>query len=162
MNVNNQIRAPQIRVIDPNGTQVGIMDVRRALELAQETDLDLVEVSPNAKPPVCRIMDYGKFKYEQSKREKKKKQQTSQLKEIWLRPMTDKHDYQFKLRHAENFLKHHDKLKIKIRFRGRESAHKELGQELLKRISEDLSHLAAIEGPVRFEGRNMVMMLVPK
>jgi translation initiation factor IF-3 len=126
--------------------------------------LDLVEISPVAKPPVCRIIDYGKYKYEQSKKEKdaKKKQHVFQVKEIRLRPKTDEHDYQFKVKHAENFLMHKDKVKITVTFKGRESSHREFGQHLLERFSHDLSGIASIETPIRVEGRDMVMILAPK
>jgi translation initiation factor IF-3 len=162
--VNTQIRVPQVRVIDPDGEQDGIMDTRSALELARERDLDLVEVSPHAKPPVCRIMDYGKYKYQQSKRIKdsKKKQHAVQLKEIRMRPKTDEHDYLFKLRHAQRFLEERNRVKISVMFRGREQAHREFGRSVLERAIEKLSEVASAEGPIRIEGRNMTVTLVPK
>ena len=162
--VNTQIRVPQVRVIDPDGEQVGIMDTRSALELARERDFDLVEVSPHAKPPVCRIMDYGKYKYQQSKRIKdsKKKQHAVQLKEIRMRPKTDEHDYLFKVRHAQRFLEERNRVKISVMFRGREQAHREFGRKVLERAIEDMAEVASAEGPIRIEGRNMTVTLVPK
>ena len=164
MRVNTEIRIPQVRVIDPDGKQIGIMDTRSALQLAQERDLDLVEVSPGAKPPVCRIMDYGKYKYQQGRRAKdsKKKQHAVQLKEIRMRPKTDEHDYRFKLRHAQRFLEERDRVKMSVIFRGREQAHREFGRRILERAIEDLSEVASTEGPIHMEGRNMVVTLVPK
>ncbi len=151
-------------MIDPDGEQAGIMDTRSALELARERDFDLVEVSPHAKPPVCRIMDYGKYKYQQSKRIKdsKKKQHAVQLKEIRMRPKTDEHDYLFKLRHAQRFLEERNRVKISVMFRGREQAHREFGRGVLERAIEKLSEVASAEGPIRIEGRNMTVTLVPK
>jgi len=162
--VNQQIRSPQVRVIGADGQQIGILETREAIELALSEGLDLVEISPVAKPPVCRIIDYGKYKYEQSRKEKdaKKKQHVFQVKEIRLRPKTDEHDYQFKVKHAENFLTHKDKVKITVMFKGRESTHREFGQRLLERFSGDLSDIASIEIPIRVEGRDMVMVLAPK
>lgn len=136
-------------------------DAARAL--AQEQGLDLVEVSPTARPPVCRIMDFGKYKYEQSKKQKesKKKQHTIQVKEVKLRPKTEEHDYQFKKRHAEEFLEKNHKVKVTLMFRGRELDHKELGEKMLARLQEDLAHVSVVERPPRFEGRLMVMYLAP-
>lgn len=151
-------------MIDAEGKQVGIMETREALALAQESELDLVEVSPNAKPPVCRLMDYGKFKYEQNKKAKdaRKRQHTTQLKEIKMGMKIDEHDYRFKLRHAENFLKHRDRVKMTVTFMGREVTRKEMGRELLERALKDLSHVCTIEGSIQSEGRNIAMILVPK
>ena len=160
---NHQIRVPEIRVIDGDGNQLGIMNTDAALRLAEEQGLDLVEVSPTARPPVCRIMDFGKYKYELSKKQKesKKKQHTIQIKEVKFRPKTEEHDYQFKKRHAEEFLSKNYKVKITLMFRGRELDHKELGFKMLKRIEEDLSHVGEVERSAKFEGRTMVMYLMP-
>ncbi len=139
------------------------MNTEQALHLAMEQGLDLVEVSPTARPPVCRIMDFGKYKYELSKKQKesKKKQHTIQIKEVKFRPKTEEHDYQFKKRHAEEFLSKNYKVKITLMFRGRELDHKELGVKMLQRIEEDLSHVGEVERPAKFEGRTMVMYLAP-
>ncbi|MFH1008416.1 MAG: translation initiation factor IF-3 [Candidatus Latescibacterota bacterium] len=162
--VNTQIRVPQVRVIDSEGAQAGIMERRAALELAQAQNFDLVEVSPNAKPPVCRIMDYGKYKYQQSKRIKdsRKNQHAVQVKEIRMRPKTDEHDYLFKVRHAMRFLEERNRVKISVMFRGREQAHREFGRSVLERAIADVSEIASAEGAIRIEGRNMVVTLVPK
>jgi translation initiation factor IF-3 len=161
--VNNRIRAPEVRVIDPNGEQLGIFPIREALTTAREMGLDLVEVSPKSKPPVCRIMDYGKYKYEQKKRlqEAKKKQSVVHMKEVKLRPKIDEHDFQFKLRHIERFLSEGNKAKITVIFRGRELAHKELGREKLERVAEAVKELGAIDQGPKQEGRNLAMVLSP-
>ncbi len=161
--VNRQIRIPEIRVIDENGEQLGVMATSEALAAAEERGLDLVEISPTARPPVCRMMDYGKYKYEQSKKlkESKKKQHVIQIKEIKLRPKTEEHDYQFKKRHAEDFLKKHHKVKFTVIFRGRELDHKDTGFRMLKRVEEDLAHVGEVERPARFEGRLMIMFMKP-
>ena len=150
-------------MIDEEGEQLGVMTTDRALELAQTRGLDLVEVSPTARPPVCRIMDFGRYKYEESKKKKesKKKQHSVQIKEVKFRPKTEEHDYQFKKRHAEEFLGKHCKLKLTIMFRGREMAHRERGEVLLKRLIEDLSHVGTVEREPKFEGRLMVMYMSP-
>jgi len=157
------IRIPEIRVIDEEGEQLGVMATQEALRLAEDRGLDLVEVSPSARPPVCRIMDYGKFKYEKNKKlkESKKKQHVIQIKEIKLRPKTEEHDYQFKKRHAEEFLRKGNKVKFTIIFRGRELDHRELGFKILKRAEEDLAHVGEVERPARFEGRLMIMYMKP-
>jgi translation initiation factor IF-3 len=162
--INHLIRVPQVRVIGSDGQQIGVMETREAISLAASEGLDLVEVSPVAKPPVCRIIDYGKYKYEQAKKAKdaKKKQHVFQVKEIRLRPKTDDHDYQFKVKHAENFLIHKDKVKVTVMFRGRESTHQEFGRQLLERFCSDLSGIAGIETPIRVEGRDMTMILSPR
>jgi translation initiation factor IF-3 len=151
-------------VIGPDGEQVGILGIREALAYAQERNLDLVEVSPTSKPPVCRVMDYGKFKYEQNKKQQKarKKQHTSQLKEVKMRPKIDDHDYGFKIEHAREFLEHHDKVKFTVTFRGREMAHTEAGRRLLERAVKDLEEVGQVEIPGRMEGRNMVLLMVPR
>ncbi len=162
--VNERIRVPQVRVIADDGQQIGVLPVREALTLAQEKGLDLVEVSPTARPPVCRIMDFGKFKYEQNRRARKakKKQHVVHLKEIKLRPKIEEHDYNFKLDHAREFLVERNKVKFTITFRGREMAHQELGFKLVERVISDLSEVGTPETPPRSEGRNMVMIVMPK
>jgi translation initiation factor IF-3 len=162
--VNERIRIPNIRVVDDEGAQLGIMSSRDALTLARERGLDLVEVSPLASPPVCRIMDYGKFKYEQNLRARKakKKQHHTHLKEIKMRPKIDDHDYDFKLRHARDFLGDRDKVKFTITFRGREIAHTEIGHELMKRIMAELQDVAIVETPPRQEGRSITAVVMPK
>lgn len=161
--VNLQIRVPEVRVIDSQGEQLGVMPTQKAQSLADEEGLDLVEVSPTARPPVCRIMDYGKYKYEKSKRAKqsKKKQHAVQVKEIKLRPKTEEHDYQFKKKHAEEFLGKHDKVKFTVFFRGREFDHPELGYRVLARMQQELSHLGTVEKTASFEGRVMTMLMAP-
>ncbi len=163
-NVNREIRAPEVRVIDAEGKQVGILAVRDALRLAEEQGLDLVEVAPGATPPVCRIMNFGKYKYQQSKRtqEARKHQTVTQVKEVKIRPRTEEHDFQFKLRHVKRFLGEGDKVKVSLLFRGREIAHPEFGREVLSRILEELKDQIVVEQSPRLEGRNMVMILSPK
>jgi translation initiation factor IF-3 len=143
---------------------VGILGIREALAYAQERNLDLVEVSPTSKPPVCRVMDYGKFKYEQNKKQQKakKKQHASQLKEVKLRPKIEEHDYTFKVNHAREFLSHHDKVKFTVTFRGREMAHTQAGKRLLDQAIKDLEDIGQVEIPARMEGRNMVLLMVPR
>ena len=155
---------PQVRVIADDGQQVGVLPVREALAMAQSKGLDLVEVSPTARPPVCRIMDYGKFKYEQNLRARKakKKQHQMQLKEIKMRPKIDDHDYGFKMRHAREFLGERDKVKFTITFRGREMAHMEIGHVLVKKILEELGDIALVESPPRTEGRSITTVIMPR
>ena len=143
---------------------MGILGIREALAYAQERNLDLVEVSPTSKPPVCRVMDYGKFKYETNKKQQKakKKQHASQLKEVKLRPKIEQHDYQFKVNHAREFLGHHDKVKFTVTFRGREMAHQDAGRRLLDKAIKDLEDVGQVEIPARMEGRNMVLLMVPR
>jgi len=150
--------------VGTDGELIGVLATREALTMAQEQGLDLVEVAAKSRPPVCRIMDFGKFKYEQSKkaRKAKRKQHTMQLKEIKIRPKIEEHDYQFKLRHAREFLEHHDKVKVTLTFRGREMAHMELGTKLLDKFVKDLGDLANIEQHAKLEGRNMSMVMIPK
>jgi translation initiation factor IF-3 len=157
------IRVPEVRVINSDGEQLGVMPTEKAMEIADQQGLDLVEVSPTARPPVCRIVDYGKYKYEKSKRLKqsKKKQHTIHVKEIKLRPKTEEHDYQFKRRHAEEFLEKGDKVKFTVIFRGRELDHREMGARMLERLSQDLAHVGTIERPAQFEGRLMTMFMAP-
>jgi len=162
--VNERIRVPQVRVIADDGEQAGVLPVREALALAQSRGLDLVEVSPTARPPVCRIMDYGKFKYEQNRRARKarKKQHVMHLKEIKMRPKIDEHDYDFKMHHARQFLAARDKVKFTITFRGREMAHPEHGHKLIQRIVAELAEAATVEIPPRSEGRMLTMVMMPK
>ncbi|SNR97509.1 bacterial translation initiation factor 3 (bIF-3) [Humidesulfovibrio mexicanus] len=150
-------------MVDDEGTQLGIMATSEALAMAQGKGLDLVEVSPNADPPVCRIMDYGKFKYEQQKRqqEAKKKQTVIQIKEVKFRPKTDEHDYQTKLKHIRRFLEDGDRCKVAVFFRGREIVHKDRGQTMLDRVVVDVADIAKVESPALAEGRTLVMMLTP-
>jgi translation initiation factor IF-3 len=158
------ITTPQVRLIDAEGNQAGVVSVREALAKAQEAALDLVEIAPTAKPPVCRIMDYGKFLFEQNKKRHaaKKKQKQIQVKEIKFRPGTDEGDYQVKLRNLIRFLEEGDKAKITLRFRGRELAHQEIGMQLLKRVETDLVEHGVVEQFPKMEGRQMVMVLSPK
>ena len=151
-------------MIDPDGQQVGVVPLMEALETAKSHGLDLVEVSPNVSPPVCRIMDYGRYKYQQNKKlqEAKKRQSTFQVKEIKIRPMTGEHDLQVKMRHIKRFLDNRDKVKVTIIFRGREMAYTDLGAALLRRVVEETSELAVVEQAARKEGRIMVMVLTPK
>lgn len=160
---NERIRVPEIRVIGPDGKMVGIMKTREALDLAKQAGLDLLEVSPTARPPVCRILDYGKYQYEQSKREKdsKKSQAASKLKEVKFRVRIEEHDYLTKLRRAEEFLSHGSKLKVTLMFRGREMQHQDLGFEVVKRAVEDLSHIGQADNPPRLVGRNITMTMSP-
>lgn len=162
--VNEEIRVREVRVIDSVGVQLGIMPVREAQRLAEEKHLDLVEVSPAAKPPVCRIMDIGKYKYEQSKREKeaRKKQKIVTVKEVKLRPSIEEHDFNVKAKNAARFLKDGDKVKATIIFRGREIVHTQLGQKLLVRLAEYLNDYATVERQPKLEGKNMIMILAPK
>lgn len=153
-----------MRVIDAEAKQLGILPVKEAIRLAEEQGLDLVEVAPGATPPVCRIMNYGKYKYQQNKRsqEAKKHQTVIQVKEVKFRPRTEEHDFQFKLRNVKRFLDEGDKVKISLMFRGREIAHPEFGRDMLNRIIEELKDHIALEQAPRLEGRNMVMILSPK
>ncbi|WP_297453201.1 translation initiation factor IF-3 [Persephonella sp.] len=166
LRINNQIRAKEVRLIDEKGQNLGIVPIEEALRLAEEKNLDLVEVSPNANPPVCKIMDYGKYKFEQKKKEKeaKKKQKAKMqnVKEIKFRIKIEDHDYQTKVRHIREFIEHGDKVKVWIWFRGRENVHPELGEKLANRIIEDVSDIAKVEKPPKKEGRNMLFTLVPK
>ncbi|MDY0067942.1 MAG: translation initiation factor IF-3 [Steroidobacteraceae bacterium] len=161
---NEEITAPKLRVIDAEGRQVGIVTRFEALQMAQNADLDLVEVSPTADPPVCRIMDFGKFLFEQNKKAHaaKRKQKQIQIKEVKFRPGTEEGDYQVKLRNLIRFLQEGDKAKVTLRFRGREMAHQEVGRELLNRVQQDLAPYAQVEQYPSMEGRLMVMMFGPK
>lgn len=163
-NINERIRYPQIRVVDTDGAQLGIMAPRDALRIAEEKDLDLVLVSDKADPPVCRIMNYGKFKFEQEKkaREARKKQHTADVKEVKMRYKIEEHDYNVRVNSAERFLKSGDKVKATITFRGREIQHSHLAEELLKRMANDLKDVAEIQQFPKKEGRNMIMLMAPK
>ena len=158
------IRVKEVSLIGLDGEQMGVYSTQQALSMAQEQDLDLVEVSPFANPPVCRVMDYGKFKYKQSKRahEAKKNQKVVHVKEVKFRPNTDQHDYDFKLKHARRFLEAGDKVKVVIFFRGREIVHRENGQKLLGRVNQDLEELAQVEQQSKQEGRTLCMIFAPK
>lgn len=162
--VNESIRAREVRLIGVDGTQLGIKPIREALQLAQEANLDLVNVAPQAKPPVCRIMDYGKYRYEQSKREKeaRKNQKTIQIKEVRLSPTIEENDIKTKLSNVKKFLKKGNKVKLTIRFRGREITHQELGRSILDRMAKEVEDLSEIERAPKLEGRQMIMILAPK
>lgn len=158
------IRVREVRVVGADGAQLGIMPTQEALQFAEEQGFDLVEVAPNERPPVCRIMDYGKYKYQRSKRQQlaKKKQKVILVKEIKLRPKTEEHDYQFKLQHVRRFLQEGHKAKVTVIFRGREMAHTELGRRVLDRIIVDLEDVASVEQMPKQEGRNMTLVLSPR
>ncbi|NLW07327.1 MAG: translation initiation factor IF-3 [Clostridia bacterium] len=164
LRVNGEIRTREVRLVGADGQQLGIMPTREAQRIAQEQGMDLVEVAPTARPPVCRIMDYGKYKYEQSKRERdaRKKQRTIEVKEVKLRLNIEEHDFQVKARNAIRFLKDGDKVKVTVMFRGREISHSDLGMKLCQRFASQLADLATVERPPRVEGRNMTMFLAPK
>ncbi|MCG0274550.1 MAG: translation initiation factor IF-3 [Thermosediminibacteraceae bacterium] len=164
LEVNYEIKAREVRVIDVDGKQLGIMPLKEALKIAQERQLDLVKVAPQAKPPVCKIMDYGKYKYEQSKREKeaRKNQKVISIKEIRMSPNIEEHDFQVRVKNALRFLEDGNKVKVTIRFRGREITHTQLGEDVLKRLAESVKEKAIVEKPPAIEGRNMVMLLSPK
>jgi translation initiation factor IF-3 len=161
---NEEIDANEVRVIDSSGEQAGVMPLSNAIELAKDEGLDLVEVSPNAEPPVCRIMDFGKYLFEQNKKaqQSKRKQKQVHVKEIKFRPGTDEGDYQIKLRKLVEFLENGDKTKVTLRFRGREMAHKELGANLLARVRGDLEEYGSVEQMPQMEGRQMIMVIAPK
>ena len=162
--INDRIRAPEIRLIGADGENVGVVTPARAMAMAEEAGLDLVEISPNAEPPVCKIMDFGKFKYESQKKEAeaRKKQKVIEIKEIKFRPGTDTHDYDVKMRSVLKFLGEGDKVKVTLRFRGREMAHQELGLELLNRVAADVGDAGKVESMPKLEGRQMVMMIGPR
>ena len=162
--MNNAIAVPEVRLIGADGDQVGVVTIDEALVQAKASSLDLVEIVPNAEPPVCRIMDFGKFLFDQNKKRHaaKKRQKQTQVKELKFRPGTDVGDYEIKLRNLKRFLTSGDKVKITLRFRGREMAHQELGVKMLKRIEEDLVELGAVEQFPKMEGRQMVMVIAPK
>lgn len=162
--VNDEIDARSVRLIDADGENVGVVAIREAMDLAVTAGLDLVEISPNADPPVCKILDYGKFKYEiqKKKNEAKKKQKVIDVKEVKLRPNIDEHDYDVKMRNMRRFLDEGDKVKVTLRFRGREMAHQDLGMNVLDRVREALSDLAKVEQFPKMEGRQMIMVMAPK
>lgn len=162
--MNGAITARQVRVIDAQGEMRGVMTVREAITIAEEAGLDLVEISPNAEPPVCKVLDYGKYKYEQQKKaaEARKKQKVIELKEIKLRPNIDDHDFEIKMKSAKQFLEEGDKVKITMRFRGREMAHQEVAQAVITRVRAELDVLGRVESEPSFEGRQMVMILAAK
>ncbi|CCE22590.1 translation initiation factor IF-3 [Methylotuvimicrobium sp.] len=164
MRINDTITSRRVRVVGADGEALGIISIDEAKQLAYDNDLDLVEISPNADPPVCKVMDYGKFQFEQNKKQQaaKKKQKQIQVKEVKFRPGTEEGDYQVKLKNLTKFLEEGNKTKITLRFRGREMAHKELGMDLLKRIEKDLEELALVEQFPKMEGRQMVMVMGPK
>ncbi|MBX6391930.1 MAG: translation initiation factor IF-3 [Burkholderiales bacterium] len=162
--INGEITAPEVRLVGEEGEQLGIVSLEEAMRLAEEKDLDLVEIAPMAKPPVCKLMDYGKFKYREAKKahEAKLKQKQIQVKEIKFRPSTDEGDYKIKLRNLIKFLEEGDKAKVTLRFRGRELAHQELGQRLLQRVRDDLEPYGVVEQWPKMEGRQLVMVIAPK
>lgn len=161
--VNGEINAPEVRLLGEDGEQIGVVTLRQALEAAEEAALDLVEIAPLARPPVCRVMDYGKFKYQEAKKahDAKLKQKQVQVKEVKLRPGTDENDYQIKLRNLKRFLEEGDKAKVTLRFRGREMAHQEFGLRQLERVKGDLEAWGSVEQMPKMEGRQMVMIIAP-
>jgi len=164
LRINEEIRIREVRVTSVEGEQLGIMATRDALRMAEEQHLDLVEVAPKAKPPVCRIMDFGKYRYEQQKRDKeaKKKQKVITIKEVKLRPNIEQHDFDVKLKNALRFVQEGNKVKVTIMFRGRELSHPELGREVLQRVAAELKDTVSIERDAKLEGKNMIMILAPK
>ncbi|TSH97468.1 translation initiation factor IF-3 [Verticiella sediminum] len=162
--INGEIHAPEVRLIGVEGEQLGIVKLAEAFRLSEQNDVDLVEIAPTAQPPVCRLMDYGKFKYQEQKRQHdaRQKQKVIQVKEVKFRPATDEGDYMVKLRNLKRFLEEGDKCKVTLRFRGREMAHQELGMRVLERVRDDLTELAQVESMPKLEGRQMVMVLSPK
>jgi translation initiation factor IF-3 len=161
---NEEIRVPRVRLIDATGENVGVVTIEKALATAAAAGLDLVEISPNADPPVCKVLDYGKFKYEAQKKANiaRKNQKVIEVKEIKMRPGIDEHDYQVKLRAMHRFFEEGDKVKVTLRFRGREMAHQDIGVDLLKRVQEDLIEQAKVESFPRLEGKQMTMVMAPK
>lgn len=161
--VNENIRAEKVRLVDADGEMAGVVSIPEALKMAEEAGLDLVEVSPNADPPVCKILDYGKYKYEQQKKaaEARKKQKTVDVKEVKIRPGIEKHDYEVKMRNARRFLEGGDKVKVTMRFRGREMAHQNIGMDVLRRMKEELADVSKPELEPKLEGRQMIMVLGP-
>jgi translation initiation factor IF-3 len=162
--VNDDIQVPEVRLIDDTGDNRGVVSMAEARQLAEDTGYDLVEISPHADPPVCKLLDYGKYKYEAQKKanEARKKQKTIEVKEIKLRPNIDQHDYEVKMRSVTRFFDAGDKVKVTLRFRGREMAHQELGMNVLNRVREDMNEVAKVEQFPKMEGRQMVMVLTPK
>jgi len=162
--INGEIRIPEVRLIGVEGEQLGVTRIAEALQLAEQHDVDLVEIAPNAQPPVCRLMDYGKFKYQEQKRqhEARAKQKVIQVKEVKFRPGTDEGDYQVKLRNLKRFIEDGDKTKVTLRFRGREMSHQELGMRVLERVRDDLAEIGQVESMPKLEGRQMIMVLAPR
>jgi len=162
--LNERIRYPQVRVIDDQNNQLGVLQTRDALDIARERDLDLIVVAPQAQPPVCRIMDYGKFKYEKSKKEKdaRAKGKTAEMKMVRLKPVTSEHDRGVLVTHTEKFLRHGHKVRVICRFQGRQNAHPEIGRGQLDKVSDDLKEICGVEGPIIKQGRDMIMNLAPK
>lgn len=162
--INDEIRAKEVRLVGAEGEQIGIKPIREALQMAIDLNLDLVNVAPTAKPPVCRIMDYGKFRYEQQKKEKeaRKNQKIVDVKEVWFRANIEEHDYQTKLRNVIKFLNDGDKVKCSVRFRGREITHADIGQKILERVKTEVAELSSVERHPKLEGRSMIMILAPK
>lgn len=162
--VNDEIRVKEVRLIGVEGEQLGVKPIREAMQLATELNLDLVNVAPTAKPPVCRIMDYGKFRYEQQKKEKeaRKNQKVVEIKEVRFSATIDEHDYQTKLRNVVKFLNEQDKVKCTVRFRGREITHASIGQKVLERVAKETDELSSMERRPKLEGRSMIMILTPK
>ena len=164
LQINEQIRDKELRVIDADGTQLGIMSLRQALEIAEQKNLDLVKIAPQANPPVCKIIDYGKYRFEQAKREKeaRKNQRVVEIKEVRLSLNIDTHDFETKRNHALRFISEGNKVKVSIRFRGREMGHPELGQEIMQRFAGAMSEVDNVEKPAKLEGRTKLMFLAPK
>ncbi len=162
--INDEITAKEVRLVDAEGEMKGVVSLSDAIELAEESGLDLVEVSPNADPPVCKILDYGKYKYEQQKKanQARKKQKTVDVKEVKMSPRIEKNDYEVKMRNAKKFLENGDKVKVSMRFRGREMAHQDIGRELFDKMIEEFGELITIELKPKFEGRQMIMIVAPK
>jgi len=162
--INEEIRSREVQLIDTTGDNKGAVDIETALGLAQAAGLDLVEIAPNSNPPVCKILDYGKYKFQAQKKaaEARKKQKVVEVKEIKLRPMIDDHDYDVKMRSMRRFFEEGDKVKVTLRFRGREMAHQELGTKLLNRVKDDVEPIAKVESEPRYEGRQMIMILAPR
>ena len=160
---NNRINSPEVQVIASNGENLGILNTNEAIAIAKEEGLDLIEIAPNAKPPVCKIIDMGKYKYDAQKKanKAKKKQKKIEIKEIKLRPVTETHDYQFKIKHAQKFISKGDKVKFTIRFKGRELQHSHLGNELMNKIKEDMQDIGKVELDPKFDGKQMIMVIQP-
>ena len=160
---NNRINSPEVQVIASNGENLGILNTNEAIAMAKEEGLDLIEIAPNAKPPVCKIIDMGKYKYDAQKKanKAKKKQKKIELKEIKLRPVTETHDYKFKIKHAQKFISKGDKVKFTIRFKGRELQHSHLGNELMNKIKEDMQDIGKVELHPKFDGKQMIMVIQP-
>ena len=162
--INDEIRVREVQLIDQDGTNHGVTEIQAALDMARQAGLDLVEIAPNSSPPVCKILDFGKYKYQAQKKaaEARKKQKIVEIKEIKIRPMIDDHDYDVKMRSMRRFFEEGDKVKVTLRFRGREMAHQELGAKLLDRVKEETSPIAKVEAEPRLEGRQMTMVLAPR